>query len=78
MRTTLDIEAPILKGLKSLQKKEKRSLSQLASELLTEALAARGAARSVTPLRLAWQARPMGDRVDLADKDAVYRLLDQA
>jgi hypothetical protein len=39
MRTTLDIDAPLLRELKQLQKKEKKALGAIVSDLLAEALA---------------------------------------
>jgi hypothetical protein len=74
MRTTLDLEAPILKELRELQRREGGTLGSLASRLLAEALARRPkqAARSFE-----WTARPMGALVDLSDKDVVYAILDR-
>ena len=40
-RTTLDIDAPLLRELKKLQEKEGRSLGKIVSQLLAEALARR-------------------------------------
>ena len=76
MRTTLDIEAPVLKELRELQKREGGTLGELASRLLAEALARRPR-KPVTPT-LEWTARPMRALVDLADKDVVYAILDRA
>jgi hypothetical protein len=76
MRTTLDLEKPVLEGLKSLQKKEKLSLGKIASRLLAEALA-KEASRSRAPVELQWTAASMGAKVDLADKDALHRILDE-
>jgi hypothetical protein len=73
-RTTLDIDTPLLRELKELQKKEGRSLGRIVSQLLAEALAHRKTSRRGPPF--AWTIRPMGARVDLSDKDAVYRILD--
>ena len=73
-RTTLDIDAPLLRELKELQKKEGRSLGRIVSQLLAEALAIRRAPKKATPF--GWTARAMRARVDLSDKDAVYRILD--
>ena len=42
MRTTLDIEGPVLKELRELQKREGGSLGSLVSRLLSVALAGRG------------------------------------
>lgn len=76
MRTTVDIEAPVLKDLRELQKREGGTLGELVSRLLAEALARRPK-RPVTPM-FEWTARPMGALVDLADKDVVYAILDRA
>jgi hypothetical protein len=76
MRTTLDLDKPVIDGLKALQKTEKRSLSRIASRLLAEALD-RQTSVPKKPASLTWTARKMGARIDLADKDAVYRILDQ-
>jgi len=76
MRTTLDIESPVLEELREFGRAEGRSLGQAASELLAEALHVRK--KLVKPVgRLAWKSHPMGARVDLADKDAVFALLDR-
>ena len=68
-RTTVDIDSPILKEIKVLQKKEGRSMGKIMSQLLSEALARRKS--SVEPPALRWVSRPMHARVDLADKDAI-------
>ena len=76
MRTTLDIEAPLLKELRELQHREGGTLGELVSRLLAEALARRP--RKPVTLKLEWTAKPMGALVDLADKDVVYAILDRA
>jgi hypothetical protein len=75
MRTTIDIEAPVLKDLRELQKREGGTLGELVSRLLAEALARRP--RPVAPT-FEWTAKPMGVLVDLADKEVVYAILDRA
>lgn len=77
MRTTIDLDGPILRELKHLQKSEGKSLGRLVSDLLASALAQRKTARS-RPASFAWVSRPMGARVDLRDKDAVQAILDGA
>ena len=74
MRTTLDIEGPILKELRALQKREGGSLGALVSRLLAVALAKQGRPGK-EPFR--WTARPMEASVDLADKEALYAILDR-
>jgi hypothetical protein len=74
-RTTLDIEAPVLRELKKLQRAEGRSLGKIASQLLAEALAWRKTAPA--PRRLEWISRPMHALVNVADTEAVYDVLDR-
>lgn len=76
-RTTLNIDAPILRDLKRLQKREGKPLGRIVSDLLARAL------RQPTPGQpeppgFRWTSRAMGARVDLRDKEAVRALLDQA
>jgi hypothetical protein len=76
MRTTVNIDDPILKELRRLQKKGKKSLGRLMSDLLAQALRDnRGQRKMFEPP--AWVARPMGPRIDLTDKEALYALLDR-
>jgi hypothetical protein len=74
-RTTVDIDSPILKEIKDLQRKEGRSMGKIISQLLAEALIRRRS--SVKPPGLRWVSHPMHARVDLADKEAIYALLDR-
>lgn len=74
-RTTLDIEAPVLRELKKLQRAEGRSLGKIASQLLAEALASRKTVPA--PRRLQWISRPMHALVNVADAEAVYDVLDR-
>ena len=76
MRTTIDLDAPILRELKRLQKREGSSLGRLVSDLVAQALGARKASHPGQP-PFRWISRPMGARVDLGDKDAVRALLDR-
>lgn len=74
MRTTLDIDDPILREVKAIHQKEGRPMGAVVSELLADALARRRTTRARPAFR--WISRPMTARVDLADKDAVYAVLD--
>jgi hypothetical protein len=74
MRTTIDIDDPILREVKAIHEKEGRSIGAIVSELLAEALASRRPSRVRPPFR--WTSRPMKALVDLADKEAVYAALD--
>jgi len=75
MRTTLDIDTPVLKELRELQRREGGSLGALVSRLLAAALAGPGKRAPAPAFR--WTSRPMRSLVDLADKDAVYAILDR-
>ena len=74
MRTTLDIDTPILREVKALHEREGRSMGAVVSELLAEALARRSSRRA-RPSFL-WTSRDMTPLIDLSDKDAVYAALD--
>jgi hypothetical protein len=76
MRTTLDLDKPVLDGLKRLQRRDRRSLSRIASSLLAEALARREAEGGSEAPELRWTSSDMGARVNLGDKDALYRALE--
>lgn len=73
MRTTLDIDAQILRELKRIQKKEGTSLERLVSNLLAQALKAESA--SATPSPPVWIAKQMVARVNFSDKEAVHRAM---
>lgn len=73
-RTTLDIDASVLRELRRRQQQEKKTLGELASELLAKALAGEGSAQELAPLR--WTSKPLGLKVDLEDKDALWAILD--
>lgn len=75
MRTTLDIDDPILQDLKQLQQREGKSLGRLVSDLLAASLAAQREG-PVAPPAFAWNHQPMAARLDLRDKDAVLDALD--
>lgn len=74
-RTTVDIDGPVLREVKALQKKERASLGKIISRLLAEALSRRKGAQSAP--RFKWVSRPMGELVDLTDKEAVHAAMDR-
>jgi hypothetical protein len=74
MRTTLDIDDPILREIKTIHEREGRSMGAIVSELLAEALAGRRPSRPRISFR--WTSRPMKSRVELSDKETVYAMLD--
>jgi Arc/MetJ family transcription regulator len=75
MRTTIDIDDPILQQLKALQGRDGRSLGRLVSDLLAQALASE--VKEAAPQYFVWTASAGSLRVDLADKDALYEALDE-
>jgi hypothetical protein len=75
MRTTLDIDDPILKELKRLQRREGKSLGRLVTDLLAESLSKRRSRKSESPA-FHWISKPLGARLDLADKNALYDRMD--
>ena len=75
-RTTIDIDAPILRDLKRRQKREGKSLGRLVSDLLAQALHERSVDQR-SPSSFRWIARSMRPQIDLTDKEAVYEALDR-
>ena len=76
MRTTVDIDDPILKDLKKIQQKEGKSLGRMISDLLAKAIAERKSPKaSAKPAR--WISKAMGARIDLADREPLYAAMEQ-
>lgn len=73
-RTTIDIDATVLRELKRRQRRENKSLGRLASELLAAALADDVRRDDQQPFE--WRSAAMNARVDLADKVALHGALD--
>lgn len=73
-RTTIDIDAAVLQGLKERRRREGKTLGQLVSELLARALRETD---GPTAPEFDWTSRPMGARVDLDDKEVVRRALEE-
>ena len=71
-RTTIDIDAAVLRRLEQRKRQEGKTLGRLVSELLASALET---GEKPAPA-LSWRTRAMGSRVDLEDKEAVRRALD--
>jgi hypothetical protein len=77
MRTTISIDDPVMRDLRQLQKGEKKTLGKLISELLAEAISLRAKPGRVAEKPLVWISQPMGFKIDLRDKDALYAMLDR-
>jgi hypothetical protein len=77
MRTTIDIDDPILKDVKRLQKREGTSLGRLVSDLLAESLARRRK-KPQRKQRFTWIHRGMGAKMDLRDKELLHFMLDSS
>lgn len=72
-RTTVDIDASVLRELKKRQQRERKPLGQLVSELLARAIEAE---EQATP-PFDWVTRDLRPRIDLENKDAVWSVLDE-
>ena len=74
-RTTLDIDGSILNEIRRLQRKERRSMGKIVSQLLADALARRNESKEKADFN--WISQPMQAMLDLNDKDALYAALDE-
>lgn len=72
-RTTVDIDASVLRELKQRGRKEGKSLGRLISELLAVALKSE---RRTEDKPFRWHSHPLVARVDLEDKEALNEILD--
>lgn len=72
-RTTVDIDASVLRELKKRQERERKPLGQLMSELIAKAIESEDDA----PPPFSWVAKDLQPRVDLEDKDALWSILDE-
>lgn len=78
MRTTINIDNPILEELKRLGKSKKKTVSSLVNELLATSLKQHDMKHSSDAKpQLSWNSRPMEALVDIEDKDALLRALDR-
>ncbi|MFZ4394210.1 MAG: hypothetical protein ACOYOU_01130 [Kiritimatiellia bacterium] len=75
MRTTLDIDAPVLADLKRLGQARHIPMGRLVSEMLGRTLRETTRHQSA-PAKLVWIAKPMTAKVDLADREALYEAMD--
>lgn len=80
MRTTLDIDDPLIARLKRIKREESKSLGQVVSELLlfalTELKTRESKQDSEHDAPLMWVSQDMGAQIDVLDKDALYSILD--
>lgn len=77
MRTTLDIDKPVLDELKRLGKKQKKTVGRLVSELLASSLKEleqKQLDQSKTAFH--WNSKAMGAKVNLEDKEALYAAME--
>lgn len=75
MRTTINIDDPILKELKKIQQKEGKPLGRLISDLLAQAIGERKSSKHSTKPAV-WNSKAMGARINLADREALYTAMD--
>jgi hypothetical protein len=74
-RTTLDLDASVLEQLRRRAETERKSMGQVASERLAVGLGEDSAGKTHP---LGWPSKRMGKpRIDIEDKDALWRALDE-
>jgi hypothetical protein len=74
VRTTIDLDPAILRELKQRQAEEGKTLGQLVSELLAPMLKRRAEPEKPP---FVWRTTNSGTLVDLEDKEAVWKILDE-
>jgi plasmid stability protein len=75
-RTTIDLDPSVLRELRRRSARDGKSMGQVASELLARAVATD---RDTPTPEFTWTSAPLGPAlIDLEDKEAVRRVLDQS
>jgi hypothetical protein len=75
-RTTLDVDATVLKQLRDRAEAEGKSMGQVASEMLAPALVEDAGGRAPRPLH--WRSKKMGTpKFDLEDRETLWMFLDR-
>jgi hypothetical protein len=72
-RTTLNLDASVLREARRRAKEQGKSIGDVVSEALGPAFVKKGGARADSGFR--WRTARMSARVDLGDKEAVRRAL---
>jgi hypothetical protein len=75
MRTTIDIDDPVLRDLKKLQRQEGKTLGRLVSDLLARAIA-ETTTDGAKPPAFRWKSKPMGARIDLSGHAELLDVMD--
>lgn len=75
-RTTLNIDDPVLRDVRRLQRRRHQPLGRVVSDLLAQAVARSEQEEKPVHAPFQWTTQRMGARVDLADKEAVWAALD--
>jgi hypothetical protein len=75
-RTTIDLDANVLRELKRRRRASGQSIGAIASELLAGALRGPTGVSSPEPVADRWRTARMEARVDLEDKEALRRALE--
>ncbi len=74
-RTTLNLDPSVMRELRERSARERKSIGELASQLLARGLREESKPK---PQSFSWVSRDLGrPAVDLEDKEALNRLLDQ-
>ncbi len=72
----MDIDDPILEEVKRVSEQEGKSLGRAITDLLAWAIADRNKQKDQDS-EFEWTARSLGARIQLEDKDVLYRVLDR-
>jgi len=77
MRTTISIDLPLLKKIRLIGHREHKTLTRIIQELLALGVSLRTQRVAMpSPFRL-WHPQKMSALIDITDKDAMYKVLDQ-
>ena len=78
MRTTITLDLPLLRKIREIGHRERKTFTQVVQELLLLAIGLRDKRMSGASPLGKWHSKEMGTRVDYRDKEALYRTLDRS
>ena len=75
MRTTISIEPPLFRRIRQISAREHRPITRVIGDLLTVALRVQEEKKPAPSIK--WHTQRMAPKIDYADKEDLYRILDR-
>ena len=77
MRTTITIDLPLMRKIRDIIHRERKTFKQVIQELLTLGVTARSRREATSSPFRHWHSKNMGPLIDYTDKESLYKALDR-